>query len=86
MTSSFPASSLDSPPDAESIAELRNKASAQGEAVEVTFPTADGDTKRFVVSPRGTCVVLQNTREDSFNPSVAPEEVAASVRAESPGA
>lgn len=83
MTPSSPASSLDSPPDAEAIAELRTRASAQGEAVEVTFPTADGDTKRFVVSARGTCVVLQNTREDSFNPSVAPEEVAASLREDS---
>jgi hypothetical protein len=83
MTSSSPTSSLDSPPDAETIAELRNQASAQGEAAEVTFPTANGDTKRFVVSPRGTCVVLQNTREDSFNPSVAPEEVAASLREDS---
>ncbi|MFB6280007.1 MAG: hypothetical protein ABEK75_10930 [Salinibacter sp.] len=80
MMSSSPASSLDSPPDAEVIAELRTQASAQGESVEVTFPTADGETKRFVVSPRGTCVVLQDTREDSFNPSVAPEEVAASLR------
>jgi len=83
MRSSSPASSLDSPPDAEAIAELRNQASAQGESVEVTVPAAEGDTKRFVVSPRGTCVVLQNTREDSFNPSVAPEEVAASLQEDS---
>ena len=83
MTSSSPTSSLNSLPDAEAIAELRNQASAQGESVEVSFPSANGDTKRFVVSPRGTCVVLQNTREDSFNPSVAPEEVAAALREDS---
>lgn len=83
MPSSSAASHLESPPDAKLITELRDQASAQDESVEVTFPTADGDTKRFVVSPRGTCVVLEDTREDSFNPSVAPEDVAESLREES---
>jgi hypothetical protein len=79
MTSPSPGSSFDSPPDAEAIADLRNQASAQDESIEVTFSTTDGDTKRLVVSPRGTCVLLQDTREDSFIPSVAPEDVAASL-------
>jgi hypothetical protein len=80
MPSSSTASHLDSPPDAETIAELRTQASAQDKSAEVTFLTAGDDTKRFVVSPRGTCVVLGNTREDSFNPSVTAEEVATSLR------
>lgn len=80
MPSSSAASQLESPPDAETISELRTQASAQDDSVEVTFLTAYGDTKRFVVSPRGTCVVLGYTREDSFNPSVTAEEVATSLR------
>jgi hypothetical protein len=83
MPSSPAASHLESPPDAETIVELRDQAAAQDETVEVTFPTAGGDTKRFIVSPRGTCVLLQNTREDSFNPSVAPKDIAESLREES---
>lgn len=71
---------LDAPPDAETIADLRDRAATRGESVEVTFPTPDNGTKRFVVSPRGTCVVLANTREDTFNQSVAPEDIAVSLR------
>lgn len=71
---------LDAPPDADRITELREQAAAEGTAVELRFPTADGTTKRFVVSPRGTCVLLDDTREDTFNQSVAPEEIAASLR------
>ncbi len=44
------------------------------------FPDADGDPKRFVVSPRGTCVVLTNLREDSFNPSETAEDIASALR------
>lgn len=76
---------LDAPPDADQIATLREQADAEGESVEVTFPAADGTTKRFVVSPRGTCVLLADTRDDSFNPSVAPEEIAASLREQTSG-
>ncbi len=68
------------PPDAETIADLRDRAATRGGSVEVTFPAGDGDTKRFVVSPRGTCVVLADTREDTFSRSVAPEDVAAALR------
>lgn len=73
------ATSLDAPPDAEQITDLRTQSATRGDSVEVTFPTADGETKRFVVSPRGTCVLLTNTREDSFNPSVAPEDIASAL-------
>ncbi len=72
-------STLSAPPDAELIADLREQAAAQGKSVEVTFPSTDGETKRFVVSSRGTCVILANTREDSFNPSVAAEEIASAL-------
>lgn len=74
------AQTLDTPPDAAQIAKLREQAASEDHSVEVTFPSADGDPKRFVVSPRGTCVVLTNLREDTFNPSVGPEDVAAALR------
>jgi hypothetical protein len=48
--------------------------------VGVTFPTADGDRKRFVVSPRGTCVLLNDTREATFNRSVDAAEIAATLQ------
>lgn len=72
--------SLDVPPNAETIADLREQAAAQEKSVEVQFPATDGETKRFVVSPRGTCVLLQNVREDTFNRSVAPDEIASALR------
>lgn len=77
---SDPAPALDTPPDASQIADLRERAADENHSVEVTFPSADGAPKRFVVSPRGTCVVLTNLREDTFNPSVAAEDVAAALR------
>ena len=70
---------LDAPPDADLITELRDRAHDRGEAVGVIFP-ADGERKRLVASPRGTCVLLNETREDSFNPSVGVEEIAAVLR------
>jgi len=70
---------LDAPPDADLITELRDRAHDRGEAVGVIFP-ADGERKRLVVSPRGTCVLLNETREDSFNPSVGVEEIAATLQ------
>ena len=72
-------STLDAAPNAEVIASLRDQAADRGESVGVTFP-ADGDTKRFVVSPRGTCVLLNDTREDTFNRSVAAEKIAAALQ------
>jgi len=76
-------SDLDSPPDAETVSELRNRALDRDESVKVRFPTSNGETKRFVVSPRGTCVVLNDTRTDSFNPSVGAKEIAEALRGES---
>lgn len=78
MTDSVP--TLDAPPAAAQIADLRRQAADEDDTMEVTFPDADGETKRFVVSPRGTCVVLTSLREDSFNPSVAAETIAAALR------
>ncbi len=74
------APALDAPPDAARIADLREQAAEEDRSIEVTFPDADGDPKRFVVSPRGTCVVLTDLREDSFNPSEAAEDIASALR------
>lgn len=71
---------LSVPPDSDTITELRDKASSRGASVVVTFSTPDGDHKRFVVSPRGTCVLLSDTREDTFNRSMDTDEIAASLR------
>lgn len=71
---------LDAPPDAETVTALREEASTREATVGVTFPAGDGDSKRFVVSPRGTCVLLNDTREDSFTPSVGADEIAAALR------
>ena len=68
------------PPDADTIAELRERAGNRGESVGVTFPAPDGSRKRFVVSPRGTCVLLNDTREDTFNRSVDAEGIAAALQ------
>lgn len=72
--------SLDAPPDAGVISELRERATTQDESIGVTFPTSNDDTKRFVVSPRGTCVLLANTREETFNQSVSAEDIASALR------
>lgn len=71
---------LSAPPDAKTIADLRDEASSRGTTVGVTFPTPDGARKRFVVSPRGTCVLLNDTREDTFNRSVEAEEIATALQ------
>jgi len=71
---------LAAPPDADTITELRDEAGSSGESVGATFPTPDGDRKRFVVSPRGTCVLLNDTREDTFNRSVEAEEIATALQ------
>jgi len=79
MTDSANIPALDSPPDAARITALREQAAEEGASVKVTFTGPDGDTKRFVVSPRGSCVVLQDMREESFNPSVSAEDVASAL-------
>lgn len=80
MTAPSSLSDLSSPPDAEDIAELRTQASNRDDSVQVHFPASNGETKRFVVSPRGTCVVLNDTRTASFNPSVDAEDIAEALR------
>lgn len=80
MTNQVSFQELDAPPGAERIAQLREQAADRDESVGITFPTSDDERKRFVVSPRGTCVLLNDTREDSFNPSVGVEEIAAALQ------
>jgi hypothetical protein len=67
---------LDASPTAAQIAEMREKAAAEGESVQVALPTDADVPKRLVVSPRGTCVLLQDTREESFTPAVDAADVA----------
>ncbi|MFB6273870.1 MAG: hypothetical protein ABEL51_13335 [Salinibacter sp.] len=71
---------LSAPPDADLITELRDQAHERGEAVGITFPTHNGPRKRFVVSPRGTCTLLNDTREETFNRSVSADEIAGKLR------
>lgn len=80
MTDSTDVSTLDGPPDAAQIADLRDRAADEDASIEVHFPAADGGTKRFVVSARGTCVILSDLREDSFNPSVTASDIADALR------
>lgn len=79
MTDEIDFQELEAPPSAEIIAQLREEADDRDESVGVTFPT-DGERKRFVVSPRGTCVLLNDVREDTFNRSVDAEAVAEALR------
>lgn len=72
---------LPAPPDADTIANLREQASSRGESIGVSFPASDDTRKRFVVSPRGTCVLLNDTREDTFNRSVEAAEIASALQA-----
>jgi len=67
---------LDASPTAAQIAEMREKAAAEDESVQAALPTDADVPKRLVVSPRGTCVLLQDTREESFNPSVDAADIA----------
>jgi len=71
---------LDAIPDAATIADVREEAAQQDASIEATFPTPDGETKRLVVSPRGTVVLLNDVSEETFNPSVAPDEIAETLR------
>lgn len=73
-------SSLDEIPSGDTIESLRDEARDGGESAVVTFPEGDGERKRLVVSPRGTCVLLNDVSEDVFNSSVEPHEIAAALR------
>lgn len=80
MPDAIEMTNLSAPPDADTISELREEANSSGVSVGVTFPTPEGDRKRFVVSPRGTCVLLSDTREDTFNRSVDADEIAGGLQ------
>jgi hypothetical protein len=71
---------LDAVPDESTIATFRDEAAADDVSIEATFPAPGGETKRLVVSPRGTVVLLNNVSEETFNQSVAPAEIAAALR------
>jgi len=80
MPTSVDRRDLDALPDESTIAGFREDAADQDASIEVTFPTSDGETKRLVVSPRGTVVLLNDVSEDTFNRSVAPGEIADALR------
>lgn len=82
MKDTTDATELDSIPGAETIEELRNEASTSGESVATLFPSAEGPPKHLVVSQRGTCVILDETIDESFNPSVSAEEIATALQKE----
>jgi hypothetical protein len=67
---------LDHAPSADEIASYREEASQQDDSVAVRYPHDDG-ARELVVSPRGTCVVLENnTSNDALNPDTATTDVA----------
>jgi hypothetical protein len=76
MPASVDRRELDSIPDESTIADLREAAADEEASIEVTFPAADGETKRLVVSPRGTVVLLNNVSEETFNQSKPAAEIA----------
>lgn len=81
MPPSIEMKDLNAIPDAETIASLRDEAEDRGEDVGATFSTADGDVKRLVVSPRGTCVLLnEEVSEETFNRSLTADEIAAALQ------
>lgn len=80
MPESIDMHTLDEVPDTEAIATLREQAETKDEAVGVTFPTSDGTQKRLVVSPRGTCVLLTDVSEETFNQSLSAAEVAEALK------
>jgi len=81
MPTSVDRREFDARPDASTIADLREEAAAQDVSIEATYPVADEDTKRLVVSPRGTVVLLNDVSEETFNQSVSPSEIAEQLRA-----
>jgi hypothetical protein len=72
---------LDVAPDDSTIASLRADAEADDVSVEVSFPAANGEKKRLVVSPRGTVVLLNDVSEETFNPSTSAADIADALRA-----
>jgi hypothetical protein len=80
MPTSVDRRDLEAIPDESMIADFREEAADQDASIEASFPASDGDTKRLVVSPRGTVVLLKNVSEETFNRSVAPAEIADALR------
>lgn len=70
---------FDTIPDASTITALREEAETEAVSVAARFPTADGEEKRLVVSPRGTVVLLNDVSEETFNRSVNADEIAATL-------
>ena len=81
MPTSVDRRDLDAIPDDATIADFREEAAAQDESIEATYPAPDGDTKRLVVSPRGTVVLLNDVSETTFNQSTPAAEIADQLRA-----
>jgi hypothetical protein len=80
MPDSVQRQELDDIPDESTIAALRGRADDEAVSVEAHFPTAEGESKRLVVSPRGTVVLLNDVSEDTFNQSVSAAEIAEALR------
>lgn len=80
MSDSVQRRELDTIPDASTITSLRDEAQTEDVSVEAHFPSADGENKRLVVSPRGTVVLLNNVSEDTFNQSKTAGEIAQALR------
>lgn len=73
---------LDAIPDESTIASLRDEAEAEAVSVEAHFPSANGEEKRLVVSPRGTVVLLNDVSEETFNRSKTAAQIAEALREE----
>ncbi|MFO8098632.1 MAG: hypothetical protein R6T83_03305 [Salinibacter sp.] len=78
MTDTVYRISIDRPPRADQIAAYREEANDRQGTLEVTFPVGE-ITKRLVVSPRGTVVLLNDVSEETFNRSESPETIAAAL-------
>ena len=72
---------LESLPSPEAIRRLRSRANDDAEAVAASLPGAS-DTY-LVVSPRGTCILLDNfLKSASWAPKHSPETVSAALQTE----
>lgn len=80
MTEADPDIILDDAPTADDIDQFRAQAEDRDDSFIAAFRNAEGEERYLVVSPRGTCVILdENYSEDSFNPSKSADEVAAAI-------
>lgn len=80
MMEANPDVTLDAPPAVDTIEQYRKEAEERGDSFIAAFPNAEQEQRYLVVSPRGTCVLLDaNYSEDTFNPSVSAEAVAEAI-------